>query len=314
MELSEIIFFEPGCALEATGPDARSFLQGQFSNDLSKMGPGELVRGLWLNRKGRILAESSVLAKGEDCFWVVSSFSSYERVEKRLSDYLIMDEVSLSRVAVGWTAACVRGPERAWALEFVGCPDLGMGGFFFGNGALAFAGRRGELDTIELLLDEKRALELRAEAARLESMGRIRVGGIDRFRNWAVESMAPRIGIDVGESDLPQEVGLVDGWVSFSKGCYLGQEVMARLRSMGRTRKRLARVRIEYAEGKVALPAELLDEHGKRRGELRVVAEREGGWQGLAIVSLDAPGPLLLAVAGQDVAVEIDPAAEGGAT
>jgi hypothetical protein len=108
----------------------------------------------------------------------------------------------------------------------------------------------------------------------------------------------PSIPDDIGPGDLPNEGGLEAVAVSYSKGCYLGQEVMARLRTRGRVRRRLAR-----AAGRgpaPALPAALWRD-GKRDGELRSVAPTAdgSGYVGLALVSADGAGrSLSLAQAG----------------
>ncbi len=98
----------------------------------------------------------------------------------------------------------------------------------------------------------------------------------------------PRVPQDVGPGDLPQEGGLERDAVCFTKGCFLGQEVMARLRSMGRLRRRLMRVRGEGALSG-GLPAALYRE-GVRCGELRSVYCTEEGYVGLAMISLPVLG------------------------
>ena len=101
----------------------------------------------------------------------------------------------------------------------------------------------------------------------------------------------PAIPADVGPGDLPNEAGLEGEAISFTKGCYLGQEVMARLKSMGQVRRRLMRVRGE-GENIPTLPAPLFGA-GRAVGELRsAVRDGVGGWIGLAMVTLlhVAPG------------------------
>src|SRR3954467_6753383 len=90
---------------------------------------------------------------------------------------------------------------------------------------------------------------------------------------------------DVGPGELPNEGGLDAEAISYTKGCYLGQEVMARLKSMGQLRRRLLRVQ-GIGETYPALPAPVFA--GSRQvGELRsAVRNGTGGWTGLAMVSL----------------------------
>jgi folate-binding protein YgfZ len=98
-----------------------------------------------------------------------------------------------------------------------------------------------------------------------------------------ITAAIPAVPADLGPGDLPNEGGLEATALSYTKGCYLGQEVMARLKSMGQVRRHLLRVR---GTGAVpSLPSPLF--HGERRvGELRSAAEDAEGFVGLALVSL----------------------------
>jgi tRNA-modifying protein YgfZ len=94
----------------------------------------------------------------------------------------------------------------------------------------------------------------------------------------------PRVPQDIGMGDLPNEGGLDVVGISYTKGCYLGQEVMARLKAMGTVRRRLVRVR-GAGRGVPAVPCALLQGE-KRVGELRsAVSDGEGGFIGLAMVT-----------------------------
>jgi hypothetical protein len=99
------------------------------------------------------------------------------------------------------------------------------------------------------------------------------------------------VGPEVGSGDLPHEAGLEAVAVSYTKGCYLGQEVMARLHAMGQVRRRLARVRV--AAGAVPTVPAPLHAAGKVVGELRsAVDDGAGGWSGLAMLTLLQVGGL----------------------
>ncbi len=296
MELSEAIFFRPACLLEATGPDAAAFLQGQFSNDLRGARPGDATAGLWLNRKGKIVADSAVLCRGAESFLVVSAFCPYQTISQRLDDFLIMDEVELRPFGPDWEGVALIGQAAIEALQAAGWEAPAGGKCLIRDGGVAFWSKRGRIETLDLMLSPERMRGCSESLATLEADGRLRRCGPERFESLAAEALAPRVGIDVGAMDLPQDVGLVEGWVSFRKGCYLGQEVMARLNSMGRSRKRLARVAVEReAIAGRELPAEVFDSAGRRRGSVRVLAETTAGGRGLAVVSVDAAGTLRFA-------------------
>ena len=94
----------------------------------------------------------------------------------------------------------------------------------------------------------------------------------------------PALPADCGANEFPQECGL-DAWVSYTKGCYLGQEVMARIQSMGSLRRILRRV-----SGSVVVGQELKSSEGKVLGTVRSAA----GQVGLALVSVDVPEGAIL--------------------
>lgn len=284
--------YQPKCVLKAAGPDARAFLQGQFSADLGKSVGGERVYGLWLDRKGKIVADSFVLCQSPDEYWIVSYFCDDSVVRGRLEDFLIMDEVELESRTGGMEGLTLWGKaiEIASSLLAVSIPSPSSGEWISDSSSVIFWGRRGRDPALEILLMGPEASGRIAElVTKLEERG---VGFCDEeaLERLAIEDCSPRVGLDVGERDLPQEVGLVAEAVAFDKGCYLGQEVMARLRSMGRARKRLAKARFSAAPP--TLPALLYEDSGKRRGEMRSCAKFENGYVGLAIVSVDAPDKL----------------------
>lgn len=278
--------WRPGCWLRVTGEDAATFLQGQFTNDLRRLDELGAVYGLWLTLKGKVLADSFVLRGGAaNEFWIGSYFSSAAVVRTRLEGHIIADDVTIEDRTGEWAAVSFMG-EGAGVLMKENAPRDGS--------AFAFRGRRGEGENVEFIFPvatgepawvEKSKPTLRQFDA--EAMERRRIGaGI------------PAIPADVGPGDLPNEAGLEVDAVSFTKGCYLGQEVMARLKSMGQVRRRLMRVRGDG--GKLPARPAALFAGARQVGELRsAVSDGEGGWIGLAMLSLMhlRPGASLALVA-----------------
>lgn len=282
--------------LRANGPDTREFLQGQFSQDLSMLRAGELAYGLWLDRKGKILADSFVLCQGDQAFMIASYFCPEETIFNRLDDYLIMEEVEIERATLGSCGLTVWGDEALSMVVShleVDLPE--KGGFVSSGPVVAFWGQRGAEQCLEIL-----GTGSNGENAVSEILEKVEAAGSRALSEWdldrmAIEGVLPRIGRGFGDADLPQEIGLEKTAVSFNKGCYLGQEVMARLHSMGKARKRLQRVSIEGANtsNEVTLPLDLLDEDGKKQGVLRAAAYSKSGGNGLAIINLRFSGSVL---------------------
>ncbi len=274
--------------LRVSGPDALEFLQGQFSNDLSETEVGGVVYGLWLDRKGKIVADSFVLRRGDESATLLSYFCEGAAVFERLDAYLVMEDAELELSSVEPAGIAVWGEAaHLRACEALGMPVPPSGGFSQSGGVVAFWGRRGVEPALEFMfLDggDSRSIGALDSVLAEESALELSVGQVAAL---AIEAKVPQIGRGFGEADLPQELGLEVEAVSFRKGCYLGQEVMARLHAMGRVRKGLKVFSIEDldAGSGLSLPLDLLDESGKRQGQLRSVAYSKSGGIGLGVVS-----------------------------
>lgn len=259
-------FWRPAAFLRVAGPDAFGFLQGQFTNDLRGPASQAAVYGLWLNQKGRVLADSFVLCTGLEAFAVVSYFSPAAALRERLEAYVIADDVAIADETADWAGLALVGADaEAVAAKL--------------EGGLRLAGRRAAEPAVELLFAAGQRPEIEARTDAL-SLPRVSADGMEYVRIQAGITAVPR---DLGPGDLPNEGGLEAQAISYTKGCYLGQEVMARLKSMGRVRRRLMRV-IGAGAPPVA-PAPLF-QGGKKIGELRSAVAADGGFIGLAMLTL----------------------------
>ena len=160
-----------------------------------------------------------------------------------------------------------------------------MGGWLSGEprAGIFFPGRRVSGENWEWIYPDSTRAAAEGAVAGARSLGADEVG---RMR---VESGIPSVPQDIGPAELPNEGRLESAAISYSKGCYLGQEVMARLKSRGRVRRTIARARGEGAPP--AVPAALW-RGDRKEGELRsAVPDAAGtGFVGLAIVSVE-PAP-----------------------
>ena len=268
--------------LRVTGEDAANFLQGQFTNDLRGLSTLGAVYGLWLNQKGKVLADSFVIAGPEaGAFWIVSYHVTSASLRARLEDYIIADDVIVEDITREWTGLTLVGAGvLAW---FAQAPRVG----------LSFPGRRTAGENLEWIFPRTQLTNARAQLAGWLELDEVTM---ERRR---IAAGIPAVPADIGPADLPGEGGLEPATISYTKGCYLGQEVMARLKSMGQLRRRLQPLR---GLGAVPpLPAALW-QGGRQVGELRsAVNLAEGGFIGLAMVSLvswQPAQPLALEVAG----------------
>src|SRR5580693_9003555 len=95
--------YRPAAWLRVSGADAAAFLQGQFTNDLREAQGETAVYGLWLDQKGKVLADSFVRrGAAADEYWIGSYFSPGAAIGRRLEDYIIADEVTVEDATAGW--------------------------------------------------------------------------------------------------------------------------------------------------------------------------------------------------------------------
>lgn len=280
-------FYSPNGVLFVEGEDAATFLQGQFSQDL-RISDKQVAYGLWLNSKGKVLADSFALRLSERSFLAISYSSKTALIRENLECRIIMDEVETRAPEGSWRGFSLWGASIGAALDRLGLEEPTEDGFSSSESVYAFWGRRGGDRNLEILVsDNEVADELRAFLG--SSGGQL-------LDTRAVGAMALRSGRfevpgDVWESDLPQEADLEKSAVSYGKGCYIGQEVMARLKAMGQARRALECVYVSRVPDGEA-PWSLVDGAGKRVGELRRVLLGEGMIIGSAMLKRSrAEGP-----------------------
>jgi tRNA-modifying protein YgfZ len=274
-DLSGVTRFEPAAWLRVSGEDAASFLQGQFTQELRPERAPPAAYALLLTAKGKVVADAWVLREADGSFRLASVGTPAAVLKARLEAYIIADDV----VIEDETAAV-----EAWLLAgAVGRAVLAEAGLAVPAAGQVTVGPAGWVWPVDQGVDEawqwvrpRGAASDPGETLPNEVWERARVaGGI------------PRVPEEVGAEDLPAEAGLDRVAIAYDKGCYLGQEVMARLRAKGRVRRRLVRVR-----GEGATPAagerRLLGVDGGEMGEVRGAVGTESGWIGLAMVKLGA--------------------------
>ena len=293
----------PAAWLRVSGPDAASFLQGQCTQELRHLAEGQATEALWLNTKGRILGESLILKGPADEWRLWSAHTGGDALRTRLEDFIIADDVTVDAEEAAWEQITLAGPDaEAWLrTKLENRPAPAPGSWLpFGGGCL-FTGRRGQDHVWEWL----RPLGVGADSSPLPppSIEELSPVALHRAR---LAAGVPAIPGEFGPHDLPQEAGLENVAVSFTKGCYLGQEVMARLHAMGQVRRRLVRV---GGVGPAPATNVELRQNDKRVGELRaVVDDGRGGWLGLALLNLLGLDPAASFVSADQRAVHaLDP-------
>ncbi len=258
-----------------TGEDALTFLQGQFTQELRSSVKAPVAYGLWLNQKGKVLADSFVLREAEHSLWVMSFTVGAAVLRERLERYIIADDVVIDDQTTLWAGLAVGGVDAgAWLAEKAGVELPELGRFLRTTDGFIFRGRRGAGENWEWIYPRTTALT--------DGLTSISTEVIERLR---ITAGIPAVPTDIGPGDLPNEGGLEVDAISYTKGCYLGQEVMARLKSIGQVRRWLVRVKATGAPLPV-VPCALLQGE-TLMGELRsAVADGAGGFIGLAMVTV----------------------------
>ncbi len=292
--------YSPGTLLRVTGEDAFGFLQGQFTNEL-RQATGSVTYGLWLNQKGKILADSQVLRISAQEFLIASEISPVAVIRQRLEDYIVADDVVLAD-ETATTQGLLLGGAQSGALikQLLGAAPA-PGRFLCQNEILVYAGRRLPGESFELLGPGKAMAEIRRQ---LVAQGATEASAAE-IEFARIAAGIPSVPADLGPGDLPNEGGLEDSALSYTKGCYLGQEVMARLKNLGQVRRRLQVVR---GPGAAPAAAAALFQGDKKVGELRSVAQRNNefvAWAMLSLLNLDAARGISLSPAGPaDITVD----------
>ena len=289
MERDFFLLKHPATHLIVHGADAFGFLQGQFSNELRSC---TASYGLWLNHKGRALADGFVLVEGEDRFRVVSVSSPASVIRERLESYIIADEVEVEDLTSASWLGLVGGPLTGQVLASIGGREVGPGDVCWTHGAAVFRARAaGKTAAWHVLGHGAETVAMREKFTMA-----VAEAGLEEISENELAATRIRDGVasvpdELGPGDLPQEGGLDAEGVSFSKGCFLGQEVMARLHNLGQVRRRLFVVRADKpADGARSLPLSL--KFGEQAlGELRSLVCCENGAVGLAMLSSSSASP-----------------------
>lgn len=243
------------------GDDAKTWLNGQLTNDVKPLTGARTVFGLLLTPKGRILADATA-HEHEGAIYVDVPRSAWPALSAHLEKYIIMEDVTLAECPE-LTLVTAQGPRAAELLP---------------SGAEHDRLRHGGRD--QLLSTDTLAASLAAFGRAATDLG----GGLVSDAGWElarVRAGVARFGRDFDEHVYPQEAGLEKIAVSFQKGCYLGQEVVCMLESRGQVSRRLARLESDVD---VAVGDALKSAAGDEVGRVSSVVRDAAGVHALGLV------------------------------
>lgn len=256
------------CLMRVSGGDQVRWLNGMITNTIKDLEPGHSNYSFVLNAQGRILGD--VMAyRCSDHILLATDVSQVEALGAHFDHFIIMDDVELGKVN-GMTAIGVAGPRAAEVIRQAGLKTP--------EGELRFVDCDLEGQSVMVSqefspLTPRFAIWLPAEVAprlweKLREAGAAQAGLAAMEKLRVVEGV-PQYGVDFGEKYLPQEVDAARP-LHFQKGCYLGQEIVERIRSRAQVHRQMRT--LELVGGEPELPAEVTAA-GQAVGEITSVAE-----------------------------------------
>jgi folate-binding protein YgfZ len=271
--------------LLVTGSEAAEYLQGQLTNDVEGLAAGEGCYAALLDRKGHMQADMRVLVVGEEKIWIDTEPEALAAARRHLEMYKIGRDVDVVDAGAERAIVSLIGPRSAElagssplpeycheeiAVDGIECPAVGT--------ALG-------IDLIPRAEDRERLIAALAEAG---------APAVDpeAAEIVRIESGVPRFGSEMDTATMPAEAGIVASAVNFEKGCYIGQETVARLHYKGKPNRHLRGLQLSAP----ASPGAILSLGEKEVGKLGgTCVSPVRGAIGLAIVRREAePGAELL--------------------
>lgn len=227
----------------ARGRDRARLLHNITSNDVKKMMPGAGCYAFLLNPQGRIQADLYLFCYG-DRFLIDTEPELREKVQAHILKYKVADQVELENVTDTTAAIGLEGPQAAAVLKAAGAPvpEGAFAHLAWGNGTVAAVSLTGQpgFRIYSTLGDRDETVRL------LEGAGAMPADAGDA-RVVRIENGKPVCGVDIRDTTLPQETQQMHA-VSFSKGCYLGQEIVERIRALGGVHRKLERLELDGSE------------------------------------------------------------------
>jgi len=224
--------------LALTGPGAKEFLAGQVTNDTEALTPGSGCYAAFLTPKGKMLGDLRILDRGEELL-IDTERVALQALFDMIRRFKIGYEVELHKRTVERGLLSLLGPDAPRVASAEGLPAVEHANSAVEIEGVAAVVARTDVG-VDLICD---AADTEQLAKALHERGAVPVSE-EAAEIVRVEHGRPRYGIDLDETVIPQEAGLNERAVSFTKGCYVGQETVARLFYKGKPNRHLRGLRL----------------------------------------------------------------------
>ncbi|HET7444335.1 MAG TPA: glycine cleavage T C-terminal barrel domain-containing protein [Solirubrobacterales bacterium] len=220
-----------------TGPDAAEYLQGQLTNDVEALEPGDGQYAALLDRKGHMQSDLRVLRVSAEELLLEVEEVAREAVVRHLTMYSIGREVAVADCSEERAVLSLIGPRSAELAGTAPLPEDACEATAVAGIEVAAAGSAEGIDLVVAASERERLRTALLEAGAVE----VSAAAAEILR---IEAGRPRFGAEMGTETMPAEAGIVEQAVSFTKGCYIGQETVARLHYKGKPNRHLRGLRL----------------------------------------------------------------------
>jgi len=268
------------------GADRARFLHGQVTNDIKRLKPGEGCYAAIVTAKGKMESDVNIFALQDELLLDFEPGLA-EKISQRLEKYIVADDVQIVDAAPHYGVLSVQGPKAETVVQhlnlFSQVPAQRFGSMkitdpTFGEIYLANHARLSnfEIGNRKSEIGNQKGFDLfvphntfHAFTSKLidavQSIGG-RQCGQQAFETARIEAGVPRFGIDMDETNLPLECGIEQQAISYKKGCYIGQEVINRIHSIGHVNKELRMLRLAPGLKSLPVKGDKLFHAGKEAG------------------------------------------------
>jgi folate-binding protein YgfZ len=280
--------------LRFTGEDRVRFLNGQVTNDVKALKPGTGCYAAFTNAKGKMRSDASILSLN-DCLLVDLEPNCSTRIAAELEKFLISDDVLIENLTESWQAYTVVGEKAIEALTKINLAtqlpkqlfEISSLNESWGPGFI-FRSRRSKQVSFDIWIEKSGAPNLFQKIKDSVTSVGGDVGDSTMLEILRIEAGIPRFGVEMDENTIPPEAGIETIAISYTKGCYIGQEVIARIKSVGHVNRSLARLKLPGG----ANAGSAIQFHEKEVGKLgSAIDSPTCGRIGLAIIRREAAAP-----------------------